>query len=329
MKLLVTGGSGFIGSHFILRWLRLHPGDSIINVTRRIRECDLVPALQDARRLHRYHCVEADIADINESWPGVCEAEQIVHCAAESSVETSLKDPAAVARVNVLGTLALLEFARRRGTRIHLVSTFEVFGQGDCDLVSEGCAFRPENPYGACAAGIALLALSFQKAFDLPLTLTYGTNTFGPGQRLNKLIPRFVTRAIAEQDLPVYGHGNHVRNWVYVEDHCSAIECALERGTPGHSYCVSGETRLSSLDIAERILRQLGKPSSQIRFVTDRASHCSYPAADTSSIRSLGWKPAYEFDRALEETIQWYVDHSARRASSEVKRELETSALTV
>jgi dTDP-glucose 4,6-dehydratase len=309
MKLLVTGGAGFIGSNFIRHMLASHPGIGIVNLDvltyagnpDTIKDLDLDP---------RYTFVRGDICD-----PGVADAamagvDAVVHFAAETHVDRSITDPSAFVRTNVLGTHVLLECAKNYGikTFIH-VSTDEVYGSTKKGSFSETDHLHPSSPYSASKAGSDLLALSYFTTYDLPVIVTRCTNNFGPYQFPEKLIPLFITNLINNQKVPIYGTGQNVRDWIHVRDHCSAIDFLLARGQAGEIYNIGGGNEKTNLEITRLILAKLNRSSSMIEYVRDRPGHDFRYSLDCSKLIAMGWKPAYTFNEAIEDTISWYIQN--------------------
>ncbi|WNQ12894.1 dTDP-glucose 4,6-dehydratase [Paenibacillus aurantius] len=312
MKLLVTGGAGFIGSNFILYMLRRYPGYRIVNYDL-LTYAGNPDNLTGVRAHQGYSFVQGDIADegrVEEIFSGGLDA--VVHFAAESHVDRSVKDPGVFVRTNVNGTQVLLEAARKHGvSRFVHVSTDEVYGSlGDTGLFTEETPLAPNSPYSASKAGSDLLVRAYVETFGLPAVITRCSNNYGPYQFPEKLIPLMISRAVKGEPLPVYGDGLNVRDWLYVEDHCSAIDLVLHGGRPGEVYNVGGNNERTNLQIVRTILEELGRPESLITFVEDRPGHDRRYGIDASKIRNeLGWSPAYPFERGIRETIGWYRSH--------------------
>ena len=308
MKMLVTGGLGFIGSNFIRYILSRYPECALVNL-------DLMtyagnPAnLKDIEDDPRYSFVRGDICD-RECVTDVLERHQvdtIIHFAAESHVDRSISDAPVFVRTNVLGTHVLLEAARIQGIQrfIH-VSTDEVYGSIPVGSFAETDGLNPSSPYSASKAGSDLLARSYYLTFGLPVIVTRCTNNFGPYQYPEKLIPLFVTNLFEGRTVPVYGTGRNVRDWIYVIDHCRAIDCILTRGKPGEIYNIGSGNELTNLEITHRLLELTGRDTSQITFVQDRPGHDWRYSLDASKLRSMGWTPEYDFEAGLRETVAWY-----------------------
>lgn len=313
--LLVTGGMGFIGSNFVQYWLERYPKDLIINydLLTYAGNPDNVAAI---RHLPTYRFVQGDISN-QEMLSKVFQEERIdlvVHFAAESHVDRSIADPQAFVRTNVLGTQVLLEEARRHGVSkfVH-VSTDEVYGSlGTEGLFSETTPLAPNSPYSASKSGSDLLARAYYETFRLPVVITRCSNNYGPYQYPEKLIPTIITKALQGHPVPIYGDGLNIRDWLYVEDHCSAIEQVITKGVPGQVYNVGGNNERTNLQIARRILAELGKPETLIRFVADRPGHDRRYAIDSGKIqRELGWSPQFALEQGLKRTVEWYTNHES------------------
>ncbi|GMX66357.1 dTDP-glucose 4,6-dehydratase [Paenibacillus elgii] len=313
--LLVTGGMGFIGSNFVRYWLQRHPEDRIVNY-------DLLtyagqPAnMADAAGLPNYRFVQGDVADADAVRRVLDEegVDTVVHFAAESHVDRSIADPQAFVRTNVLGTGCLLEEARRAGVlRFVHISTDEVYGAlGEEGAFTETTPLAPNSPYAASKAGSDLLARAYFETYGFPVIITRCSNNYGPYQYPEKLIPTIITRAMRDEPVPVYGDGLHVRDWLYVEDHCTAIDRVVHRGVPGEVYNIGGRNERTNLDIVRTILAELGKPESLIRFVPDRLGHDRRYAIDPAKIASrLGWQPQVPLEEGLKRTVAWYAASEA------------------
>jgi dTDP-glucose 4,6-dehydratase len=311
MKLLVTGGAGFIGSNFILYWVKNHPEDEIVNLDALTYAGNLENLISlTGNSLYRF--IKADICDgqaVQEAMKGI---DFVVHFAAESHVDRSISEPSPFVTTNVLGTQILLEAALKAGVkRFHHVSTDEVFGSLTLDSkekFNEETRYDPRSPYSASKAASDHLVRAYAHTYGLPITITNCSNNFGPYHFPEKFIPLAITNILEGKKVPVYGDGKYVRDWLYVEDHCRAVECVLEKGKTGETYCVGGLTEdIDNLTVIRKILACMGKNESMIEFVKDRPGHDRRYAIDWSKIRNeLGWKPAYDFDTYLEKTIEWY-----------------------
>ncbi len=309
MKVLVTGGAGFIGSNFIRYLLSARPDTEIINFDK-LTYAGNLENLTEVEGNPRYRFIRGDVAVQAELEPVFKEKIWgIVHFAAESHVDRSLHAPLVFVETNVFGTGHLLDLALRHSVeRFVQISTDEVYGSTASGKFSENSPLNPTSPYSASKASSDLLALAYYKSFGLPVIVDRCTNNFGPYQFPEKLIPLFVTNAMEDKPLPVYGDGLYVRDWLFVADHCRAIERMLFDGKPGEVYNVGGSNELTNLDITRRILSRLKKPETLITHVADRPGHDRRYALDASKLgRELGWKPGPTLERALDSTIDWYV----------------------
>jgi len=311
MRLLVTGGLGFIGSNFIRQMLEEHPGDSIVNLDK-ITYAGNPENLKDIAGDPRYTFVRGDICDaeivgsVFREYP----IDAVVHFAAESHVDRSIEDASVFVRTNVLGTHVLLEAALNHGVKrfVH-VSTDEVYGSIKTGSFRETDNLNPSSPYSASKAASDLLARSYYITHNLPVIVTRCTNNFGPYQYPEKLIPLFVTNLIEGKKVPVYGTGQNVRDWIYVLDHCRAVDFVLRHGEPGEIYNIGGGNEKSNLEITEGILRALGRDESMVEYVPDRPGHDWRYSLDSSKLRAMGWKPEFDFETALQATVRWYTEN--------------------
>lgn len=312
MKLFVTGGAGFIGANFILYWMKNHPDDDVVNFDK-LTYAGNLENLRDVQENPHYHFVKGDITVPQEVTKAMEGADVVVHFAAESHVDRSIMDPASFVVTNVTGTQILLDAARQLEVkRFHHISTDEVFGAlqlGSSDKFSEATPYNPHSPYSASKAGSDHLVRAYADTYGLPISITNCSNNFGPYQFPEKLIPLAITNLMEDKKIPVYGDGLYVRDWLYVEDHCRAIEKVLMNNeTIGKTYCVGGLTEdIPNIEIAKKLLRLLGKDESYIEYVKDRPGHDRRYAVDWSKIKhDLGWEPLYDFDTWLEKTVEWY-----------------------
>ena len=305
-RLLVTGGAGFIGSAFVRRILARHP-DVRVTVLDKLTYAGNLANLEPVADDPRYRFVQGDINDaaVVDAIAGSVEA--IVNFAAESHVDRSIEEPDAFIQTDVHGTFTLLEAARRHGHERYLqISTDEVYGNVPSGSSLETDPLRPRSPYSASKAGGDLLVQAYHTTYGLPAMITRASNNFGPYQYPEKVIPLFVTNALDGEPLPLYGDGQQIRDWLYVDDHCDAIELVLERGEPGEVYNVGGGNELANLDLTRRILELTGRDLELVRRVPDRPGHDRRYSVDCSKIHALGWTPAHAFDDALRETVGWY-----------------------
>ncbi len=306
---LVTGGCGFIGSNFIRLLLRDRPGATVVNLDV-LTYAGNPENLADLERDPRYRFVRGSITDPAAVAQAIGDGvDGIVNFAAESHVDRSLRDASVFLETNVLGTQVLLDAALRLPPKCFLqISTDEVYGSlGESGRFTEESPLAPSSPYSASKAAADLLVRAAHYAFGFPVVITRSSNNYGPYQFPEKLIPLFLTNAMEDRPLPVYGTGRNVRDWIYVEDNCAGILAALERGRPGAVYNLGGGHEVSNLDVTQAILRATGKPETLIRFVTDRPGHDFRYALDASlAIRELGWSPRVSFADGIERTATWY-----------------------
>ena len=310
--ILVTGGCGFIGSNFVRHVLSERPDCRIVNLDL-LTYAGNPENLADLADEPRYRFVHGDIADrqLVDRLLGQG-VEAIVNFAAESHVDRSIHAAEPFVRTNVVGTNVLLEASRAAGVpRFVQISTDEVYGSlGPTGAFSEETPLRPNSPYAASKAAADLLIRAYVKTFSFPGIITRSSNNFGPYQFPEKLIPLFVTNALEDRPLPLYGDGMNVRDWIFVEDHCAAVLAALERGEAGEVYNIGAGNEVTNLEITRLILAELGKPEGLIQFVKDRPGHDRRYAIDASKIgRDLSWRPRHAFDEALRATIRWYLQH--------------------
>lgn len=316
MKILITGGAGFIGSNFIFYMRKKHPDYQLIcldKLTYAGNLATLAPAMEDPN----FKFIRADIAD-REAVYGIFETEKpdvVVNFAAESHVDRSIENPAVFLETNVMGTQVLLDACRKYGIqRYHQVSTDEVYGDLPLDrpdlFFTEKTPLHTSSPYSASKAGADLLCGAYHRTFGLPVTISRCSNNYGPYQFPEKLIPLMIANALAEKPLPVYGEGLNVRDWLYVEDHCAAIDLILEKGEVGQVYNIGGHNEMRNIDIVKLICKTLDKPESLITYVTDRKGHDMRYAIDPAFIHEkLGWLPETRFEEGIQKTIRWYLDN--------------------
>lgn len=309
-KLLVTGGAGFIGSNFIHYWLAEHPDDSIVNLDV-LTYAGNLENLKPIEGNPNYKFVKGDIRDAKLVNDLVADCDVIVHFAAESHVDRSILGPEAFVETNVKGTFVLLEAARTHNKRFHHISTDEVFGAlalNTKDKFTEATPYNPHSPYSASKAGSDHLVRAYHTTFHVPVTITNCSNNFGPYQHPEKFLPRMITNLLDGQPVKIYGDGLYVRDWLYVKDHCRAIDAVLQKGKIGETYLVGGMTSdVSNLDVAKLVLKHFGLPDDKIQFVKDRPGHDRRYAVDWSNIqRELAWQPEHSFEEWLVDTITWY-----------------------
>ena len=311
MRLLVTGGAGFIGSEFVRLTLREHPEDSVV-VLDKLTYAGNLANLEPVRDDPRYRFVRGDIADAQVVGSLVGEVDVVVNFAAESHVDRSLEAPGQFIQTDVFGTWVLMEAARRAGHQRFLhVSTDEVYGDVETGRSRETDPLRPRSPYSASKAGGEMLVWAYRASYGFPAVITRGSNTYGPYQYPEKIIPLFITNAIDDLPLPIYGDGGAVRDYLYVEDHCRGIDMALRNGEPGQDYNIGFGGEVSGLEVADAVLAALGKPASLKQMVQDRPGHDRRYALDATRLRGLGWAPRVAFVEGIRRTVDWYLANPA------------------
>ena len=311
MKILVTGGLGFIGSNFIRYILSKHTDYKIVNVDK--IGVGANPAnLKDLESEKRYKFIKGDICNPKLIDKVVKDVDAIVNMAAETHVDRSIRDPNTFIQNNVMGTFNLLEAVRKhnREARLVHVSTDEVYGEAVKGSFKEASPLKPSNPYSASKAAADMFVIAYHRTYKLNTIITRCTNNFGPYQFPEKLIPKTIIRALRNMPIPIYGSGKNIRDWIYVLDHCEAIDLVLQKGEPGEIYNISAGNEKSNLEVVRKILQILEKPEELITFVEDRPGHDFRYSLDSSKIRSkLGWKPKFSFEKALEATVNWYKEN--------------------
>ena len=315
-KLLVTGGAGFIGSNFIYYELAHHPQDQILCLDS-LTYAGNIATLQRAMEIPNMRFVRGDITDRKSVFRifSSYRPDIVVNFAAESHVDRSIKEPGLFLNTNIMGTQTLMDACLQYGVgRFHQVSTDEVYGDLPLDrpdlLFSETTPLCASSPYSASKAAADLLVGAYSRTFHLPVTISRCSNNYGPCQFPEKLIPLMIVRAAADEPLPVYGKGENIRDWLYVTDHCAAVDRIIRSGREGEIYNIGGHNERSNLEVVKTILRTMGKPEFLIRFVADRPGHDLRYAIDAEKIRrELGWSPATGFADGIRSTIQWYLDH--------------------
>jgi len=308
-KLLVTGGCGFIGSNFVRHMLAVHPGLEVVNLDA-LTYAGRPENVADVEGNPRYTFVHGDICDAKVVARAMEGCDAVVNFAAETHVDRSLLGAGHFIQTDCYGVWVLLEEARRQSvTRFVQISTDEVYGSIEEGSFTENDPLMPRNPYSASKAGGDRIAYSFWASHDVPVIITRASNNFGPFQYPEKLVPLFVTNALANRPLPLYGDGGNVRDWLFVEDHCRAIDFLLDRGEPGEVYNIAGGNERRNIEVTQAILDILGKPHSLIRLVTDRPGHDRRYSLDAGKLAALGFSPETDFETALERTVRWYVDN--------------------
>ena len=316
MNIIVTGGAGFIGSNFIFHMLKEHPGDRIICLDK-LTYAGNLSTLASVMENPNFRFVKLDICDrdgvyelFEEERPNM-----VVNFAAESHVDRSIENPQIFLETNIIGTSVLMDACRKYGIkRYHQVSTDEVYGDLPLDrpnlFFTETTPIHTSSPYSSSKAGADLLVLAYYRTYGLPVTISRCSNNYGPYHFPEKLIPLMIINALHDKPLPVYGDGQNVRDWLYVEDHCRAIDLIIHKGTVGEVYNVGGHNEMRNIDIVKLICKELGKPESLIHFVKDRKGHDRRYAIDPTKIHNeLGWLPETKFADGIKKTIQWYLDH--------------------
>ncbi len=316
MNILVTGGAGFIGSNFIFYMLEKHPNYRIVCLDK-LTYAGNLSTLKSVMGNTRFRFVKGDICDreavyrlFDEEKPDI-----VANFAAESHVDRSIEDPGVFLQTNIMGTAVLMDACRKYGiTRYHQVSTDEVYGDLPLDrpelLFTEETPIHTSSPYSSSKASADLLVMAYHRTYGLPCTISRCSNNYGPYQFPEKLIPLIISRALNDQSLPVYGDGKNVRDWLYVEDHCKAIDLIIHEGQVGEVYNIGGHNEMSNIDIVKLICRELGKPESLISYVTDRKGHDRRYAIDPAKIhRELGWLPETKFADGIRKTVAWYLEN--------------------
>lgn len=317
-KILVTGGAGFIGSNFIYYQMKHHPEDMLVCLDH-LTYAGNIATLETALKNEKFHFVKGDIAERKTVF-SVFEnfkPDIVVNIAAESHVDRSIQNPGVFLQTNVIGTQVLMDACLKyQVKRFHQVSTDEVYGELPLDrkdlYFMETTPLHASSPYSASKAAADMLVSAYVRTFQLPATISRCSNNYGPYQFPEKLIPLMVSRALKNEKLPVYGKGENIRDWLYVEDHCAAIDLIMRNSRNGEIYNVGGHNEFSNLEVVKMILKELGKPETLIFFVADRPGHDLRYAIDPQKIRSeLGWKPATKFSDGIQYTIKWYLEHES------------------
>jgi len=313
MTILVTGGAGFIGSNFIQFWLKEHPADKVINFDK-LTYAGNPQNLEKHKNNPNYTFIKGDIANPKQIRSALKSVDTVVNFAAESHVDRSILDPAPFVLTNVVGTQVLLAAAQdAKVKRFHHISTDEVFGAlnlGSTERFSEETKYSPRSPYAASKAASDHLVRAYFETYKLPITITNCSNNFGPYQYPEKLISLSITNLLEGKKVPVYGDGLYVRDWLYVEDHCRAVDLVLQKGKVGETYCIGVDSDIANIEVIKKILKELGFNEDKMEYVTDRPGHDRRYAIDATKIKKeLGWKPKYGFNEALKLTIKWFKDN--------------------
>lgn len=307
--LLVTGGAGFIGSNFIHYMLNNYPDCEIVNLDK-LTYAGNLDNLKDVENDQRYEFIHGDIRDKELVQKIYKKVHGVVHFAAETHVDRSIMDAGEFVLTDVFGSFVLFEAMKSANIEFFIhVSTDEVYGSRDQGFFNEEDPLNPSSPYAASKAGADRLAYSYMVTYDLPIIILRPSNNFGPYQYPEKFIPLFVTNALEDENLPLYGKGTNIRDWLYVEDNCRAIEIVMGSGKLGEVYNVGANNEVKNIDIAKRILTLLKKPEDLIKFVSDRLGHDKRYALDCGKIHALGWKPEKNFEEALAFTVRWYQEN--------------------
>ncbi len=317
MKICVTGGAGFIGSNYVYYLLDKHPDYKVVCLDN-LTYAGNLETLENAIKNPQFKFVKGDIAD-RKFVMDLFQQEKfdcVVNFAAESHVDRSIENPEIFLITNILGTQVLMDACREFGVqRFHQVSTDEVYGDLPLDrpdlFFTEETPIHASSPYSSSKASADLLVLAYHRTYGLPITISRCSNNYGPYHFPEKLIPLMISRALADESLPVYGTGENVRDWLHVYDHCSAIDLVVAKGVVGEVYNIGGHNERTNLEVVQTILKELGKPESLIQYVTDRKGHDLRYAIDPTKMESLGWKPQYTFDTGIKQTIKWYLDNES------------------
>lgn len=311
MKILVTGGAGFIGSNFIRHIINKYPQYEIVNLDK-LTYCGNLENLKDIENNPKYKFIKGDICDEKIVDEIVKDFDVVVNFAAQTHVDRSIEDPSDFIRTNVYGTYVLLEAIKKYNKKLLYISTDEVYGSIQKGSFTEVSPLNPSSPYAATKASADLLVNSYYVTFNLPVVITRSSNNFGPYQFPEKVIPLFITNAIEDIEVPLYGDGKNVRDWLYVLDNCEAIDLVLHKGKEGEIYNIGGGYELPNIELTKMILESLDKAEDLIKPVKDRLGHDRRYSLDCEKIKSeLGWKPRYSFEEALKDTVQWYKDNES------------------
>lgn len=312
MRILVTGGAGFIGSNFVHYWLKKHPADKI-TVLDLLTYAGNLENLSNVAKNKNYQFVKGDIRATKTVDQLMAKTNLVVHFAAESHVDRSITGPAEFIQTNIVGTQILLDTAvKHKIKHFHHVSTDEVYGSlplNSGQKFTETSQLSPNSPYAASKAASDLLVRAYHQTYGLRTTITNTSNNYGPYQYPEKLIPLMTLNALHNRPLPVYGDGKNVRDWIHVEDHCRGIDLVIKKGQPGETYCIGGDSEQSNIIVVKKILAILKAPKSLITYVKDRPGHDRRYAIDSAKVKKLGFKHAHTFDSGLKATVEWYLQH--------------------
>lgn len=310
-KLLVTGGAGFIGSNFV-RHILGKRDDCHITVLDALTYAGHLENLEDVKDNPRFAFVKGDIRSAADVDPLVAEADIVINFAAESHVDRSIHDAENTITTNVMGVFTLCEAAKKYGVeRFVQISTDEVYGDIESGFSKETDGLFPNSPYSAGKAGGELLAKSYYRTYGVPVMVTRGSNTYGPYQQPEKLVPLFVSNAMEDKPLPVYGDGMQIRDWLHVLDHCSGVETVMDKGEPGEVYNIGGNNQRPNIEIINTILEVTGKDESLMKHVEDRPGHDRRYALDSEKLLAMGWPRIHDFETGMRETIKWYMDNES------------------
>ena len=310
MKLLVTGGCGFIGSNFIREMFKKYPAYKIVNLDK-LTYCGNPDNLKDIESDKRYTFIKGDICDKKAVEGAIKSCDAVINFAAESHVDRSIEDASAFIRTNIQGVYMLLEAAKKHNIKRFIqISTDETYGSIRKGSFKETSLLHPNSPYSAAKAGGDHLAMAYYTTFKLPVIVTRSSNNFGPYQYPEKVIPLFITNLLENKKVPLYGDGLNVRDWLYVFDNCSAIDLVLHKGKIGEVYNIGGGVEIPNIELTKIILKNLGKTDKMICYVSDRMGHDRRYSLDSSKVRKLGWKPSRNFNIAIKETINWYKNNT-------------------
>lgn len=309
-RVLVTGGAGFIGSNFIKQFMKNNPQTKIVNLDK-LTYAGRLENLKEVEKNKNYKFVKGDICNKKMVAKAMQDCDGVINFAAESHVDRSIKNPEQFIKTDVFGAFILLEEARRKDVKKFIqISTDEVYGEMENGSFKETDVLMPRNPYSASKAGADRLTYSYFATYGLPVIITRSSNNFGPFQFPEKIISLFITNILREKKVPIYGKGENVRDWLYVIDNCDAIELCLKEGKNGEVYNIGGGNEIKNIDLTKKILKALGKDDKMVEFVKDRLGHDKRYSLDCSKImQELGWKPKYDFEKALIETIEWYKEN--------------------